>query len=61
MTNELTGPGYEFHLDPGQSKYFNAQVKKNQPGNADFCLEGEAYDVSTTEGAYAGINTDCVT
>ena len=58
-TEQVQGSGYPFHVDPGQSKYFQARVKADDPAG-DACIEGDATDgISVFESAAVGINEAC--
>ena len=57
-TEEIQGEGKPFHLDPGESKYFESRVKRIDPGDG-FCIEGVAFDMFNSAGTFAGVGTAC--
>ena len=61
VTSEVNGEGYPFHVSPGQSKYFNALVKRTSAAHAPFCLIGGGGDPMSldTDFGHAGINEAC--
>ncbi len=60
-TEEIQGEGKPFHLDPGESKYFESRVKRIDPGDG-FCIEGGlAFDMFNSAGTFAGVATECAT
>ena len=57
VSSEVEGSGYEFNIDNGQSKYFNAkQTGLDAPGAVEGCLAGEAGDGITSDLSSVSIN-----
>ncbi len=61
VSSAVEGSGYDFNIDPGQSKYFMARAKPPN-GNTGICLQGEViYETLPLASGFAGINDQCET
>ena len=59
VSSAVEGSGYDFNLDPGEAKYFNARAKPPN-ANADTCFQGiVTFEATFLDAAYAGINDRC--
>jgi hypothetical protein len=61
-TDAVKGDGRPFNLDPGESKYFSAKIKRRASSENKTCLIGVAFDAVEVDQdlGYLGVNETCV-
>jgi hypothetical protein len=62
ISHDVQTSGFEYVLPGGKSKYFNAVVKTDAKPQSNFCLGGQTGStmIPYYDGAYIGLNGDCI-